>query len=87
VGPRAVLDAVAKRKIPSPRQSYHGAIILCVASQRVFVYFVIDSVRKHLDTPSYVVILSYLLTYPQVQNNLSRDPVTGAEFIFGLQVL
>jgi hypothetical protein len=34
------------------------AITLCVASQRVFivvsVYFVIDSVRKLLDTPSYV---------------------------------
>jgi hypothetical protein len=33
------------------------AINLCVASQRVFivvVYFVIDSVRKLLDTPSYV---------------------------------
>jgi hypothetical protein len=32
------------------------AITLCVASQRVFivVYFVIDSVRKILDTPSYV---------------------------------
>jgi hypothetical protein len=31
------------------------AITLCVASQRVFivVYFVIDSVRKLLDTPSY----------------------------------
>jgi hypothetical protein len=33
-------------------------IILCVASQRVFVvvvvYFVIDSVRKLLDTPSYL---------------------------------
>jgi hypothetical protein len=33
------------------------AITLCVASQRVFivvsVYFVIDSVRKRLDTPSY----------------------------------
>jgi hypothetical protein len=31
-------------------------ITLCVASQRVFivvVYFVIDSVRKLLDTPSY----------------------------------
>jgi hypothetical protein len=34
-----------------------AAIILCVASQRVFivVYFVIDSVRKLLDTPSYGV--------------------------------
>jgi hypothetical protein len=36
-----------------------AAITLCVASQRVFivaVYFVIDSVRKSLDTPSYVSI-------------------------------
>jgi hypothetical protein len=34
-----------------------AAITLCVAPQRVFivvVYFVIDSVRKFLDTPSYV---------------------------------
>jgi len=34
-----------------------AAITLCVASQLVFlvlVYFVIDSVRKLLDTPSYV---------------------------------
>jgi len=34
-----------------------AAITLCVASQRVFiidsVYFIIDSVWKHLDTPSY----------------------------------
>jgi hypothetical protein len=32
------------------------AITLCVASQRVFivVYFVIDSVRKLLDTPSFI---------------------------------
>jgi hypothetical protein len=32
-----------------------AAITLCVASRRVFivVYFVIDSVRKLLDTPSY----------------------------------
>jgi hypothetical protein len=35
-----------------------AAITLCVASQRLFtvvvvVYFVIDSVRKILDTPSY----------------------------------
>jgi hypothetical protein len=43
-----------------------AAITLCVASQRVFivvvvvvvvvdVYFVIDSVRKRLDTPSYTM--------------------------------
>jgi hypothetical protein len=35
-----------------------AAIILCIASQRVFtvvsVYFVIDSVRKLLDTRSYI---------------------------------
>jgi hypothetical protein len=35
-----------------------AAITLCVASQRVFifviVYFVIGSVRKLLDTPSYI---------------------------------
>jgi hypothetical protein len=36
-----------------------AAITLCVASQRVFVvvfvYFVMDSVRKLLDTPSYAL--------------------------------
>jgi hypothetical protein len=34
-----------------------AAITLCVASQRVFIvdYFVIDSVRKLLDTPSYII--------------------------------
>jgi hypothetical protein len=41
-----------------------AAITLCVASQRVLiavVYFVIDSVRKHLDTFSYVcVCVSYI---------------------------
>jgi hypothetical protein len=38
-----------------------AAITLCVASQRVFVvvsvYFVMDSVRKLLDTPSYSVLV------------------------------
>jgi hypothetical protein len=37
-----------------------AATTLCVASQRVFivvsVYFVIDSVRKLLDTPSYLLL-------------------------------
>jgi hypothetical protein len=36
-----------------------SAITLCVASQRVFIvvseYFFMDSVRKLLDTPSYIV--------------------------------
>jgi uncharacterized membrane protein len=41
-----------------------AAITLCVASQRVFiiivlVYFVIDSVRKVLDTPSYSVLTRF----------------------------
>jgi hypothetical protein len=38
-----------------------AAITLCVASQRVFiavVYFIIDSVRKLLDTPSYTKVVS-----------------------------
>jgi hypothetical protein len=43
-----------------------AAVTLCVASQRVFIvvsiYFVIDSVRKLLDTPSYA---------PYCQNRLS----------------
>jgi hypothetical protein len=37
-----------------------AALTLCIASQRVFivvsVYFVIDSVRKLLDTPSYIFL-------------------------------
>jgi hypothetical protein len=42
-----------------------GAITLCAASQRVLsvvsVHFVIDSVRKLLDTPSYfVTMLQYV---------------------------
>jgi hypothetical protein len=40
-----------------------AAITLCVASQRVFivvsVYFIIDSVRKLLDTPSYIHFQRY----------------------------
>jgi hypothetical protein len=47
-----------------------AAITLCIASQRVFivvsVYFVIDSVRKLLDTPSYnVKVLGH--TQPPIQ--------------------
>jgi hypothetical protein len=41
-----------------------AAITLCVASQQVFivvrVYFVIDSVRKLLDTPSYTEVSDQL---------------------------
>jgi hypothetical protein len=53
-----------------------AAITLCVASQRVFivvVYFVIDSVRKHLDTASYVAatgafpVIAFTWTETRVQ--------------------
>jgi hypothetical protein len=50
-----------------------AAITLCVASQRVFivvVYFVIDSVRKLLDKPSYykltILFLRVLLNRPKL---------------------
>jgi predicted transcriptional regulator len=43
-----------------------AAITLCVASQRVTpkvsVYFVIDSVRKVLDIPSYNIFVLYILS-------------------------
>jgi hypothetical protein len=45
------------------------AITVCVASQRVFVvYFVIDSVRKLLDTPEYV--LKLLLIKIRIQQSV-----------------
>jgi hypothetical protein len=49
-----------------------AAIILCVASQRVFVvvvYFVIDSVQKLLDTPSHVF---YLFTFVSASTDRSK---------------
>jgi hypothetical protein len=46
---------------------------LCVASQRVFIvvvlYFVIDSVRKLLDTPSYIRIVQNIIISKQHGNN------------------
>jgi len=52
------LSAIMYRSIAILRFSLvsFSAITLCIASQRVFmivVYFVIDSVREILDTPSY----------------------------------
>jgi hypothetical protein len=42
-----------------------AAITLCVASRRVFIfvsiYFVIDSVRKRLDIPSYITKIVHLI--------------------------
>jgi hypothetical protein len=57
-----------------------AAIVLCVASQRVFivvsVYFVIDSVRKLLDTPSYVesVLWIVMLGYFAVGSQRFEGP-------------
>jgi hypothetical protein len=69
-----------------------AAITLCVASQRVFivfvvvvvvvvVYFVIDSVRKILDTPSYkhskeVSILSQIIHFNSVFCFSHKEPTT-----------
>jgi hypothetical protein len=53
-----------------------AAIKLYVASQRVFVsvYFVIDSVRKFLDTPSYV-------------DNIWKSEVYNSEFIMEYELV
>jgi hypothetical protein len=57
-----------------------AAITLCVASQRVFIvvviiYFVIDSVRKLLDTHSYIRVINDLRVAVQ-----SQFPKTVSEF-------
>jgi hypothetical protein len=51
VGPKAILDAVVKRKISIPLQESNPRIQIVQP-----IYFVIDSVRNPLDTPSYVYI-------------------------------
>jgi len=57
-----------------------AAITLCVASQRVVskvsLYFVIDSVRKRLDTPSYFKMNLRETGFEGVDwNSLSEDRV------------
>jgi hypothetical protein len=55
------------------------SIILCVASQRVFiivVYFVIDSVRKLLGTPSYATSDLYHFATPQGEKFLLQELFT-----------
>jgi hypothetical protein len=58
-----------------------AAITLSVASQRVFidvVYFVIDSVRKLLDTPSYVIHTDWfmqILCFSIVGTDLTKRSV------------
>jgi hypothetical protein len=53
-----------------------AAIILCVASQRVIpkvsVYFVIDSVRKLLDTPAYAIPIELMRNKRKVDHHLRR---------------
>jgi hypothetical protein len=53
-----------------------AAITLCVASQRVFiivVYFIIDSVRKLLDTPSYLLIAYYFHSLDRLCNGNGKN--------------
>jgi uncharacterized protein HemY len=61
-----------------------AAITLCVASQRVFVvvvvvvvvvYFVIDSIRKLLDTPSDVEAFPYKYSVTNIFNNVFPLPL------------
>jgi hypothetical protein len=50
-----------------------ATITLCVASQQVFIvvslYFVIDSVRKLLDTPSYLFVIYVMYLHLQKVRN------------------
>jgi hypothetical protein len=68
-----------------------AAITLCVASQRVFivvvvvvVYFVIDSVRKLLDTPSYIVLKYWMDAHCSelTCNSTMQDVVKGSTSIW-----
>jgi hypothetical protein len=57
-----------------------AAITFCVASQRVFIVasvcFVIDSVRKLLDTPSYIHAVCEIQTYdPNFQDRPLPKPL------------
>jgi hypothetical protein len=62
-----------------------AAITLCVSSQRVciiivVVYFVIDSVRKLLDTPSYASVFS--VTYKQTTNSVAVMKSTSTRRVY-----
>jgi hypothetical protein len=68
-----------------------AAITLCIASQRVFivvVYFVIDSVRKVLDAPSYTLqifslcsLLQYLATWFLHFSTLASSVAAAAQSV------
>jgi hypothetical protein len=57
-----------------------AVVILCVASQRVFtvvsVYFVVDSVRKLLDTSSYYLVPDTVSYQPLGWYNAARHPIS-----------
>jgi hypothetical protein len=60
-----------------------AALTLCVASQRVFifvlVYFVIDSVRKLLDTPSYISFMDLSERKVNVTKTFASDMIICVE--------
>jgi hypothetical protein len=78
-----------------------AAITVCVASQRVFIvlsiYFVIDSVRKLVDTPSYIIIFNLCCEmfpgikcatiYVCVRNMLLRRILTGYDELICIAVV
>jgi hypothetical protein len=68
-----------------------AAITLCVASQRVFivVYFVIDSVRKLLVTPSYIGVPAtvYLAMCPGRKIFLSINTLLNVSVELGTLLL
>jgi hypothetical protein len=64
-----------------------AAITLCIASQRVFivavVYFVIESVRKLLDTPCYdraVPVLLGIRYYYGAVNDIRKEPAWLSQY-------
>jgi hypothetical protein len=59
-----------------------AAVTLCVASQRVLnvVYFVIDSVRKLLDTPSYTLLDLVWDFIPRVVTGEKNSPTVAHAF-------
>jgi hypothetical protein len=67
-----------------------ATITLCIASQRVFtvvsIYFVIGSVRKLLDTPSYVISHCVSMTLLFVPT-ITSEPVDGYVMKFCMNIM
>jgi preprotein translocase subunit SecE len=51
VGPRAVLDAVVKRKIPNPRRKSNPRIIIVVVVVVVVIIIIIINARGYIKEP------------------------------------